>query len=149
MKKLLGIVILLMGVCGCHNDSQSNVPDYPVCLDLQITAQYSHFIPENGFQTMTFTQAQKAGEYVGYAGVLVWINTLSEYCAADLACSNCLKRDVPVEIDGLYAKCPLCGEEYDLSQYAFPTKGISNQALRRYSTQTVYSGFNRILRVRN
>jgi len=146
---LLIALAIAMLCTACHNDAKSNVPDYPVRLDLQITAQYSHFIPENGFQTMTFTKAEKAGDYVGYAGVLVWVNTLNEYCAADMACPNCLKKDQPVQVDGLYATCPACGEAFDLSQYGYPSKGKTNQPLRRYSTQTVYEGMNRVLRVRN
>ena len=39
----------------------------------------------------------------------------------------------PVEVDGMFATCPICGEAYDLgSGYATPKKGISNEALRRY-----------------
>jgi len=155
MKRLLSYplliwaVLMTVGLSSCHNDSKSNVPDYPVCLDIQITKEHPGFVPEGGFNTLTFTKAEKAGEYVGYAGVVVWVNALNEYRAADLACPNCVKKDKPVVVDGIFATCPLCGEVYELSQYGFPQKGIANQPLRSYSTRTVYEGPYRVLRVRN
>lgn len=126
------------------------MPDAPVRLDIDITKQYSDFLPEHGFRTLPpFTKAEKEGEYVGYAGVIVWVNTLNEYRAADMACPNCLRKDAPVVVDGFYATCPICGEAFDLSQYGFPTKGKANQPLRSYSTQTIYQGIYQVLRVRN
>jgi hypothetical protein len=35
-------------------------------------------------------------------------------------------------MDGMYARCPECGEEYELgSGYALPKNGISKEALRK------------------
>jgi nitrite reductase/ring-hydroxylating ferredoxin subunit len=60
------------------------------------------------------------------------------YHAADLCCPNCVNKTKPVEVDGLYAVCPICGEAFDLSYgYAFPTKGITKYPLRQY--QAIYN----------
>lgn len=131
---IMCVLACLLCVIACENE-QNNVPDYPVSIDIDLLI-YPHFIPENGFQVFdtVFTKPTKPYEYVGYAGVLVWINATNEYCAADLCCPKCLRKDVPVKADGgLFAVCPLCGEKYDLSTRAFPTCGIADQPLKRYS----------------
>jgi nitrite reductase/ring-hydroxylating ferredoxin subunit len=57
------------------------------------------------------------------------------YHAADLCCPNCVKREKPMLVDGLYAICPLCEEEFDLSYgYAIPTKGKTKEAMKKYNT---------------
>lgn len=147
MKKALFISLLCLPwlLCSCYNNANSNVPSYPVHLDLNITMQYPHFIVENGFQTMTVVKKRYDTDYIGFGGVLVWINMESKYCAADMACPNCLQPQRPVEVDGLFAICPICHEAFDLSTYAFPTKGIADQPLRYY--QTSYS--NGVLHIRN
>ena len=82
----------------------------------------------------------------GYAGVVVYIDGNGNYSAYDMACPNCVSQKDPVKVDGMLAICPLCGEEYDLgSGYATPQKGISNEALRRYSL--IVS--NRVITIRN
>ena len=71
---------------------------------------------------------------VGYGGLLVYTTMDERYMACDLCCPKCLKRDVPVEADGMFAHCPICGEDYDLSYgYGIPTKGIGKERLRPYN----------------
>lgn len=135
----------LLTFSSCHNDATSNVPNCVVSLDLDIYKQYPHFVIENGFQTMTFTEPRWRGDYLGYGGILVWINVINEYCAADMTCPRCLLPKKPVEVEGFYAICPTCGEHFDLSTRAFPTKGKADQPLRNYQV----SFYNGVLRVRN
>ena len=112
------------------------VPHYPVYMDLDLVAMYPHFVPDNGFQTMTFTQKRYEYELIGYAGVLVWVGMDGQYHAADLCCSYCLSRTYPVEPDGIFAVCPVCGETYDLSYgLANPTKGKTKYPLRPFGTR--------------
>lgn len=121
---------------GCGNDKRQPVPSFPVSMDLNIVAEYPLFDPSFGtLQTMTFTEPRYPYEYVGYGGVLVVTAYDGEYHAFDLCCPHCLHRDSVVEVDGLYAICPLCGEEYDISYgLAVPTKGMSRFALRPFKT---------------
>lgn len=132
MKKFVGFIMMVLLV-GCENNQRSTVPSYPAYMDLNILGEFPHFVPDNGFQTMTFTARRFATEAIGYSGILVWIDMQGHYQAADLCCPVCLKQNVPVEIDGIFAHCPECNEEYDLSYgYALPTKGISRYALRKF-----------------
>lgn len=141
---LLSMVSLL---CLTACERQTNpVPNYPVYLDLDIPALYPHFVPDNGFQTLSFTQKRYEYELIGYAGVLVWVAMDGRYYAADLCCGYCLDRQHPVQIDGIFAVCPTCGEQYDLSYgLANPLKGKAKRNLRHFGTRLA----GPILQIRN
>lgn len=133
MKKHIWVIIMALVLVGCENKQRNTVPSYPVYMDLNILGEFPHFVPDNGFQTMTFTSRRFETEAIGYSGVLVWVDMQGRYQAADLCCPVCLKRDIPVETDGIFACCPECGERYDLSYgYAVPTQGVSRHALRKF-----------------
>ena len=153
---------LLLGACKRY---KNDVPSYPVQMEMNLL-QYPYatrFVAEGGFQTMTISLyrdyylrhtflnetidvPRREGSYVGYAGMLVWCDIYNEFHACDLCCPHCLDKTMPVEVDGQYAICPKCGEEFNLALgYATPTKGITKQPLRPF--QIRYSNF--ILSVRN
>ena len=143
---LLGIVLL-----ACDNTYyRSSIPSVPVNFTLNITSEYPHFIVDNGFQTLTITQSKFEREYVGYAGLLVWVAMDGNYHAADLCCPHCLKPSTPIEVDGFYAVCPICDEHYDLSYgFAFPSKGTSKEPLRKYRTTLSATITGQTLRIIN
>lgn len=131
---LAGMAVVLSG-CGSNN--RNPVPSYPVYLDLDITAQFPHFVPANGFQTMTFTTRRYEKEYIGYGGVLVVSAMDGHYHAMDMCCPVCLLRDSVVQLDGIYAVCPICGEQYDVSYgMGLPMKGKTKWPLREYKCFT-------------
>ena len=136
MKHLGLVITLLLTFSACEDlNRRSSVPNMPVNYTLYITREHPHFVVENGFQTMTITQKQFLEQYLGYAGLLVWVGMDNAYHAADLCCPYCVQRNKPLTIDGLYAVCQLCGEQYDIS-YGFgnPTKGVTKESLKRYYT---------------
>jgi nitrite reductase/ring-hydroxylating ferredoxin subunit len=107
----------------------------PVNYTLNITQEYPHFVVDNGYNVMTITKTRFDREYIGYAGLIVWIGMDGQYHAADLCCPHCLLKHKPVEVDGFYAICPECEEHYDLSYgYANPTKGMTKFGLKMYRT---------------
>jgi hypothetical protein len=108
----------------------------PVNYTLNITQEYPHFVVDNGYNVMPpITKTRFDREYIGYAGLIVWIGMDGQYHAADLCCPNCLLKNKPVEVDGFYAICPKCEEHYDLSYgYANPTKGMTKFGLKMYQT---------------
>ncbi len=145
LLRILLVVCCFFLLSACENKTNP-VPDFPVYLDLNIPALYPHFVPDNGFQTLVFTQKRYEYELIGYAGVLVWISMDGRYYAADLCCSHCIDHKQPVTPDGIFAVCPVCGEQYDLSYgLANPTKGIAKQTLRRFSARLAGT----ILQIRN
>ena len=144
-KGLISLLFLL-AFCACdtHTTYRSSVPSYPVNIRINTyEGTYVHFKPEypytymivdkDGYHFNGQTMPRKETDRFGYAGVVVYIDGFGTYGAYDMPCPHCVKQDEPVEVDGMLATCPLCGEEYDLGTgYATPQKGISNEALRRY-----------------
>lgn len=149
--KRVYILLLIMVLSGCENvNYRSSVPDMPVHYTLNITREHPHFVIENGYQTMVVTSTIYERECLGYAGLLIWTAMDGQYHAVDLACPKCLKRNKPVEVDGLFAVCPLCDEHFDLSfGYAIPTKGMTKEPLRKYQTILNQSATELTLRIIN
>ncbi len=129
----------------CENpNTRSAVPHYPVQLQINTnTGIFVHFKPDNigsyvivddeGYHYQGQTWPRTTADIYGYSGVIIYVTNNRDYAAFDRCCPHCLQRFIPVYIDGFFAVCPTCGEQYDLSYgYATPTKGISREALRRY-----------------
>jgi len=143
--RFLMLSLLMLVLLACENKNLNPTPSYPVYLDLNIMAEYPHFVPDNGYQTMTFTQRRYEVDAIGFAGVLVITAMDGQYHACDLCCPICLRRDSGVVVDGIFATCPFCGEQYDLSYgYATPMRGISRFPLRDFRCS--YSGGHLIIR---
>ena len=136
MNRIKIILLTLVLLASCEDvNYRSSVPTTPVNYTLYITREHPHFLVENGFQTMTITQRTFTEDYIGYSGLLIWIGMDNAYHAADLCCPHYVKKHKPLDIDGLYACCSLCGERYDISYgYGVPTKGITKEPLKLYNT---------------
>ncbi len=118
---------------------RSSIPTYPVEMRLNIAGEYVHFVVDNPGQHLTFTKQRFPNEAVGFAGLLICTGYDRAYYAYDLACPGCLKQKEPLEVNGMFAECPNCGEAYDFfNGIGNPTKGIVRENLRRY--QTTFSG---------
>lgn len=145
--RIIGIALCMTMLTSCWDTTfQSSVPFYPVriVIDTKMGA-FVHFQPTaiNTHIIVTkdgyFMNGQKvlplgATDMYGYAGVVVYINSLCGYDAYDLCCPNCVSYRQACAIDGLFAICPRCGEHYDLaSGTAVPLNGIANEHLRRFS----------------
>ena len=137
MKRFFIIIIgILITLIACDTTNyRSSVPNTPVNYTVYITREYPNFVVENGFQTMVITERKFLEDYIGYAGLLIWVGMDNAYHAADLCCPNCIRRDKPLKVDGLYAKCEICDEHYDISYgYCIPTKGKTREPMKIYNT---------------
>ena len=143
---ILLLVALLLSACESFN---SSVPAYPVraSIDTRVGA-FVHFQPTNTYSYVTinrdgyffngqYTLPLGATDAYGYGGILVYVipavNEQDAYVAYDLACSNCAEhgRCEPCQMNGMFAECPHCGEQYDLSSGgAWPRNGIAHERLR-------------------
>ena len=151
MKRWIVILLICNCIIGCEDlNRRSPVPHVPVNYTLYITREYPHFVIDNGYNTMTITQTKFEREYIGYAGLLIWVGMDGNYHAADLCCPHCLKPNQPLEVDGFYAVCPICDEHFDLSYgFAFPTKGTTKEPLRKYRTTLSATITGQTLRIIN
>lgn len=136
MRNFLYITTLIVALCltACDGSMNSSINGYPVNLDINIAAEYPHFVPDNIMQYMTFTSGRLLSDRVGYGGILVITGLDAKYHAFDLSCPVECRRDIRVEVDGLFAVCPMCGEKYDIFYgIGNPTQGIAHETLRRYT----------------
>lgn len=138
------LCVLVLGGCDDNTTFRSSVPMYPVRITIDTnvgpfvhfipTASYSHIIVnEDGyFYDGKFIQKPLGMDAWGYAGVVVYINMMGGYDAYDLCCPNCVYERQACKVDGPFATCPLCGEQYTLGDgTAGPNKGIAKEQLRR------------------
>ena len=145
-KKLTILLIALLAV-GCERTTfRSAVPNYPIHLEINTNVgMFVHFVPENvstylivnerGFHLNGITQPLTVTDAYGYAGTVIYIDGVHPYGAYDLCCPHCVRRNKPCEVDGMYAICPECGEEYDIYLgNGYPRKGISKEPLKEYKT---------------
>lgn len=139
------VVLCALLLTGCEGTTfRSSVPAYPVrvVIDTRLGA-FVHFQPSNLYSYLvvnkdgyflngTYIQDRAATDAYGYGGVLVYIS-MNGYDAYDLACPYCAGQGYchPCEVDGFYATCPFCGEQYDLaSGTAVPQHAIAHETLK-------------------
>lgn len=141
---LVGILSLFLYTgCEGRNTFRNSVPVYPVRVVIDTRTLFVHFTPTafNSYITVDQEGYKENGKFIlpvsamdqwGYGGVVVYVS-MRDYTAYDLACPYCAGRGFksPCTMDGMYAICPTCGEQYEMSSgYAVPQKGISHEPLR-------------------
>lgn len=144
MRRFGLIWLLAVLLTSCEGTSfQNSVPVYPVHAVVDTRSVFVNFMPTNlnAYITVNREGYKENGKFVlplssmdayGYGGLVVYVSMYG-YVAYDLACPHCasLGKRRPCEMDGIYAVCPECGEQYELgSGYALPQKGISKETLR-------------------
>lgn len=145
-RRLVIISLVLLSFIGCkdQNSFQSSVPRYPVSVTIDTkVGEFVHFNYPYSYVLVDAAGYHFNGHVVqpltvldayGYGGVAVYIDINGNYNAFDMACPYCAGRALlrPCIIDGIFAECPECGEEYDLgSGTAAPQKGIARESLLR------------------
>jgi len=155
-----GCIVIALLLCSCQGTTfSSSVPRYPVYFNIDTRqGAFVHFIPT---AVTSYVLAKDKGLYYndqlvqprldvhayGYGGVVVYIDIMGNYNAYDLACPYCAGRGMKrsCAVDGIYAVCPECGEQYDLgSGTAVPRNGIARESMLRIPVTN--SGGNLIIR---
>jgi nitrite reductase/ring-hydroxylating ferredoxin subunit len=144
--KLIGacLAAILVTACKDQNSFQSSVPRYPVSVTINTNSgEFVHFNYPYSYVLVDAAGYHFNGHVVqpltvmdayGYGGVVVYIDVNGTYNAFDMACPYCAGRALlrPCLINGIFAKCPECGEEYDLgSGTAAPQNGVARESLLR------------------
>jgi len=141
----VGCLMAALLLCSCKDTTfKSSVPVYPVRVKINMDlGEFVHFrnqvqgdyieVHKDGFSYNGKWVYPLGDAMYGYGGVLVYVG-INGYDAYDLACPYCAGRGQcqTCTIDGIYAVCPHCGEQYDLaSGTAMPQKSISKETLKR------------------
>ena len=149
-KYYLSIVLLAFSLASCKDNVQSSIPDFPVYLQLNLTAEFSTFKNSSG-QFLVFEKPRTANERVGFGGIILCSGISlddsgnSQYFAFDMACPYEAKTSIKVHPDstGLpYVICEKCGSVFDVglgygNPLSGPAKDISKEFLKHYRT-TIY-----------
>ena len=138
------IVLFALLLSSCEGVNNNSVPVYPVHFEVNTKTVFTDFTPQNlnAYITLNSEGYKENGVWKlpatmtdawGYGGVVLYVSMVG-YVAFDLACPFCATQGLksPCEMNGIYAVCPHCGEEYEVaSGYGFPRNGISKDAMRR------------------
>lgn len=137
------LVVLTLNTTGCEGSYVSPVPEYPVSMSLNLTANYPAF-KNSVNQYLMFTKPVTVTDRIGYGGLLVCTGVMMDdygnslYFAYDLACPH--EADASIRIAPLpdrlgEVKCPECGTVYNAG-YGFgePLSGPSKHPLKKYKT---------------
>lgn len=144
MNKSLHIIMMATALTallvGCNGFTYNAIPDSPVQLDINITADAPELILVLGYKY--FVVPQKATQYLGYGGILIYHTIAVEGCpyvAFDLSCPHEAKPDVRLHVnDDGTASCDSCGSVYlILDGTGFATSGPTKNKLRRYTVAQV------------
>ena len=143
LRYCLSTIFLTIFVVSCKDNIQSSIPDYPVYLQLNLTAQYPTFKNSPG-QFLTFEKGITSNDRIGFGGIVVCTGiTLddyggTQYYAFDMACPYEVKSTVKLHPDtqGLpHLICDKCGSVFDISfGYGNPLSGPAKEFLKKYRT---------------
>ena len=111
------IILLLFSLPACNGYTyMSSVPAVPVQYVLNVLADDPTFVPANTGAYKIVKQKRFETDYIGYAGLLIYIGFDSQYHAFDLACPNCDRVDFRLTIgENGIVSCGKCGIKYDLN----------------------------------
>lgn len=144
IKCYILVVFLAFSLASCNDNVQSTIPNYPVRLNLELTAQYPNF--KNSFgQFLYFTAPVKQGEAVGYGGIIIFSgnddNGNTIYYAYDMACPFEAKNNIRVYPDSTgfsQVVCEKCGSVFGVDYGSgYPVSGPAKEAkefLKQYRT---------------
>ncbi|MDO4190212.1 MAG: hypothetical protein Q4D14_00815 [Bacteroidales bacterium] len=129
-----------ISLVACDSFTHSSIPDYPVTLDINLTADAPELIPVLGYKT--FIEPQKISQQLGYGGILIYHTVNVEGCpyvAFDLACPHEANAEIRLHVntDGT-AECDSCHSIYMLLDgTGFATSGPAKEKLRKYSVSQI------------
>lgn len=124
--------MLVLSACSGYS-YHSSVPSAPVQYTINVLVEDPTFVPSNTGAYKIIDRRRYETDFIGYAGLLIYIGMDMNYYAFDLACPHCLNRTKHLQVDGMFAVCEICKEEYDISYgYGTPTKGVTNEPLCPY-----------------
>ncbi len=135
MKRFV-LLFLILSAFSCTKIYESPIPWAHVYLQLDLRFEDRDLIGPTRYKV--FTSGRKAGESVGYAGIVVICGLDNNYYAFDLCCPHERSATVRIEPNEIgQGICPQCHTVYDLGYgTGAPTQGVSRSVLRRYAVQS-------------
>lgn len=127
------LLVLLM--ISCVHTEEVRIPYRPVYLKLYLNYEDKELLSSGNSKIYTAKDVT-ASERAGFGGVIVYYSPYGNYVAYDLACPYEASTSSLIEVKeqgSLYAVCPHCKSEYDLT-LGYPKKGsVSTYRLQPYN----------------
>lgn len=163
MRRLIGILSIVLALTSCGNNWTSSVPSYPVHIEIKTwiftsagTNASVTIVNKDGFFFPAGQwDAVREDTRYGYGGVAIVTDASGKSAAYDMCCPHCMNRNKPITMDSYgLGICPTCGEQYDTfnsfdAGTGFPTKGISKEGLRRYPVRVYNTISGEVISVNN
>jgi Rieske Fe-S protein len=136
LKVILIFFVLHISTHSCNDIQESEVPDVPVNLIINLVID----------NELTISGNSKFYRNYGYGGVIVVCETPGTYYAYDATCTNEISTGCKVNNSGIHGECKCCKSEYVLLYTPYPIKGPAVAPLRQYNVVQIN---NSTLRVYN
>lgn len=140
LRIFLLICILSLFHITCNKEEYDVIPD--VLVDFYIDLNDPEFFDLNAIGN--FVLVNSSTNNLGYKasgydnnGIIIYRAQVDEFIALDRTCPHDYALDgtsIAVDVDGIYAECPLCNSIYALPSYGTPTSGPSKYPLKMYRT---------------
>jgi len=128
-RNLLFFFILLLFTNSCDKIQDSQVPDVPVFLPINLITVNELAIPGNSVFFPGY----------GYSGVIVFCEMTDVYYAYDATCTHEISQSCRVLNSAVLGECPCCGSKYLFAGGGYPAKGPAAAPLRQYQVSKVNS----------
>lgn len=140
---------LLLLLLSCDREKNEVIPD--ITMDFTITFSDPEFFDlfySPGTSALISSSHRHLGlGTAGYDGngIIIYNTGLQgfEYAAYDRTCPHCLVNDeksTAVNVDGVYAVCPVCATNYALGASGLPQSGPGRYYLKNYRTS--FTGYS-------
>ncbi len=153
--RILFYLLALSVTTSCDKKYISNIPEYPVYLELDLSFEDKDLVGPQSCKIFTNSNINQAVEKAGFGGVIVYhgLNNsgASSFYAFDLACPYEANRSTLLEVDDtkIYAVCTKCNSKFEmLNGIGNPVSGPSQTEGWYLKSYTVIESGNRII-IRN
>ncbi len=128
-KYLIFPLIIFLAFDGCQKINDSQVPDVPFTLNIDLNIANDLAVPGNSRYFAGY----------GFGGIIVSCESPGVYYAYDATCTNEVNQTCKIKNDGLIGTCSCCGSKFVLLYEAYPSSGPAAAPLKQYQVSQVNS----------
>ncbi len=134
------IYIFSVSLSSCNKQKNDVIPDVTVDFYIDLTDPVFFELNAIGNYVLVNYNTNNLGyKASGYDnnGIIIYRSQTDEFIALDRTCPHDYVLDgssIAVNVDGIYAECPLCNSTYALPSFGTPTSGPSKYPLKMYRT---------------
>ncbi|MDZ7738309.1 MAG: hypothetical protein U5K32_04385 [Bacteroidales bacterium] len=134
------ICIVSLSLSSCNKQKNDVIPDVTVDFYIDLTDPVFFDLNAIGNHVLVNYNTNNLGyKASGYDnnGIIIYRSQTDEFIALDRTCPHDYVLDgssIAVNVDGIYAECPVCKSTYALPSFGTPTSGPSKYPLKMYRT---------------